>query len=74
MASRLVMTTPRPVASLRPFDPPITTGFPVTTAVSVCWACMEKVSINHAMVISPVLTSGAGMSFSGPKMSIKEAV
>jgi hypothetical protein len=32
IAARAVIITPRPVASLRPADPPISTGLPVTTA------------------------------------------
>ena len=31
-ASRATIMTPRPVASIRPCDPPIEMGFPVTTA------------------------------------------
>ena len=34
-ASFVTIMQPRPVASRRPSDPPISTGFPVTTAVTV---------------------------------------
>jgi hypothetical protein len=33
--------TPRPVASRRPSDPPISIGLPVTTDVEVCPTCIE---------------------------------
>ena len=39
--SRVMIITPRPVASRRPSDPPISTGLPVTTAVDVWPTCME---------------------------------
>src|SRR6266700_2485088 len=65
--------TPRPVASRRPRDPPSSMGLPVTTAVVACPTCMEYVSITQAMVCSPVPTSGAGMSRSGPSQSANSA-
>ena len=34
-ASRVTIMQPRPVASRRPSEPPISTGLPVTTAVTV---------------------------------------
>src|SRR5207244_7454851 len=34
-ASRVTNMTPRPVASRRPSDPPISTGLPATTAVTL---------------------------------------
>ncbi len=40
-ASRVTSIQPRPVASRRPSDPPISTGLPVTTAVTVWRLCME---------------------------------
>jgi hypothetical protein len=40
-ASRMQYCTPRPVASRRPSEPPISSGLPVTTAVSVRRACIE---------------------------------
>ncbi len=40
-ASRVTIMHPRPVASRRPSDPPISTGLPVTTAVTVCRLCIE---------------------------------
>ncbi len=61
---------PRPVASRRPSEPPISTGFPVTTAVTVWRLCMEYVSMIHAITRSLVFTSGAGTSESGPKISM----
>src|SRR2546430_2518103 len=68
-ASRVTNMHPRPVASRRPSEPPISTGFPVTTAVTVCRWCMEYVSMIHAMTRSLVFTSGAGTSESGPRVS-----
>ena len=41
MALSQTKSNPRPVAEWRPCDPPISTGFPVTTAVVVRRACME---------------------------------
>ena len=41
-------------------------GLPVTTAGTEWPACMLIVSIIHAMIWALVLTSGAGMSRSGP--------
>ncbi len=40
-ASRVTSMQPRPVASRRPREPPISTGLPVTTAVTVWRLCME---------------------------------
>ncbi len=40
-ASRVTSMHPRPVASRRPSEPPISTGLPVTTAVTVWRLCME---------------------------------
>ena len=40
-ASSQTIINPRPVASLRPFEPPNSSGFPVTTAVTVWRTCME---------------------------------
>ena len=65
---------PRPVASFRPREPPMLSGFPVTTAVTVWRICMEYVSMIQAMVCSLVLMSGAGTSFSGPINSISSEV
>ena len=73
-ASRAVIMTPRPVASRRPSDPPISTGLPVTTAVHVEPTCMLYVSITHAIVWALVLTSGAGTSLSGPMASAISAM
>ena len=39
-ASRVTIITPRPVASRRPSEPPISIGLPVTTAVEVWPTCM----------------------------------
>ena len=71
--SRATIITPRPVASRRPADPPISSGLPVTTAVSVWPTCMLYVSMIHAIVCSLVFTSGAGTSFSGPMASMISA-
>jgi len=45
-------------------------GLPVTTAGDVYPTCIEYVSMIQAMVWELVLTSGAGMSFSGPMMML----
>ena len=58
--------TPRPVASRRPRLPPSEIGLPVTTPVDVRPWLTENVSIIQPMIRSSVLTSGAGMSLSGP--------
>ena len=73
-ASRVTIIQPRPVASRRPSEPPISTGLPVTTAVTVWRLCMEYVSMIHAITRSLVLTSGAGTSESGPSVSMMLAV
>jgi hypothetical protein len=73
-ASFVTIMQPRPVASRRPSEPPISTGLPVTTAVTVCRWCMEYVSITHAITRSFVLTSGAGTSESGPSVWMIPAV
>ena len=65
-AARPMTNTPRPVASRRPRLPPSEIGLPVTTPVDVRPWLTENVSIIHAMIRSSVLTSGAGMSLSGP--------
>ncbi len=41
MASSQTTEMPRPVASLRPREPPRLTGLPVTTALTVWRICME---------------------------------
>jgi hypothetical protein len=58
--------TPRPVASVRPREPPSSIGFPVTTSGGCLPVIIVTVSTIHAMVCSSVFTSGAGMSCSGP--------
>ena len=40
-ALSVTIVQPRPVASRRPSEPPISTGLPVTTAVTVCRLCIE---------------------------------
>lgn len=65
---------PRPVASRRPSEPPISTGLPVTTDVTVWRMCIEYVSMIHAITRSFVLTSGAGTSESGPSVWMIDAV
>jgi hypothetical protein len=62
------VATPRPVASLRPWLPPISMGLPVTTPGTAYPTVMEYVSIIHAITCGLVFTSGAGMSFAGPMM------
>ena len=61
-------TTPRPVASSRPFEPKRSTGLPVTTAGEKPWN-FEYSSMIHAITCAFVFTSGAGMSVCGPMMS-----
>jgi len=73
-ASRTMVSRPRPVAAGRPSEPPSAKGLPVTTPVTVWRACMEYVSMIHAMVCSFVFMSGAGTSLSGPMMSAMAAV
>ena len=65
---------PRPVASRRPSEPPTSIGLPVTTPSDADCLCMAYVSMIHAMTRSLVLTSGAGMSDSGPSTLINAAV
>jgi len=64
------LTTPRPVASRRPSEPPISIGFPVTTPGTLNPFCCEYVSMIHAITCSFVPRSGAGMSRSGPITSM----
>ena len=59
---------------LRPSDPPISTGLPVTTAVTVWFLCIEYVSMIHAITRSFVFTSGAGTSESGPSVAMIPAI
>ena len=65
-ASSMQKTAPRAVASLRPSEPPSEIGLPVTTPGTVYPTCIEYVSMIQAIVWALVLTSGAGMSRSGP--------
>ena len=58
--------TPRPVASLRPTEPPIASGLPVTTPSTEWPWFIENVSKIHAITCELVPMSGAGMSRSGP--------
>ena len=74
MAESVHVITPRPVASRRPCEPPMRSGLPVTTAVSVRRTCIEYVSSSHAMICSFVFMSGAGISLSGPNTSMRFAV
>src|SRR5262249_6251174 len=72
-ASFVTIMQPRPVASRRPSEPPISTGLPVTTAVTVWPTRIEYVSMTHAITRSFVFTSGAGTSESGPRVAKKPA-
>ena len=65
-ARRATTATPRPVASLRPWLPPTAIGLPVTAAGMECPALIDIVSMIQAITWGVVLTSGAGMSYSGP--------
>src|ERR1700745_1540113 len=51
-ASSHTIMIPRPVASRRPRDPPMLMGLPVTTAVTVCRMCIEKVSITQSSCVA----------------------
>src|SRR5260221_4359306 len=62
IAARVVTITPRPVASVLPRDPPNTSGFPVTTALTVIPWVREYSSINQAISRGPVPISGDGQS------------
>jgi hypothetical protein len=65
-ADAMQRSAPRAVALRRPRVPPTAIGLPITDPATVWPRCIEKVSIIQAIVCEPVLTSGAGMSFSGP--------
>ena len=65
-ASRMQKRPPRAVASSRPSEPPIDSGFPVTTPSTEWPLFIEYVSKIQAIIAPSVPTSGAGMSFSGP--------
>ena len=65
-ARRATTATPRPVASLRPSLPPTESGLPVTAAGIEYPALIDMVSMIQAITWGVVLTSGAGMSRSGP--------
>jgi len=62
------MATPRPVASLRPNDPPRGIGLPVTISMTDLPSSIVTVSAIQAIVWALVLTSGAGISRLGPRM------
>ena len=57
---------PRAVALRRPRVPPTAIGLPITEAAIVWPRCIDRVSMIQDIVCEPVLTSGAGMSLSGP--------
>src|SRR5205807_9917518 len=65
-ACAVTTATPRPVALERPLLPPMASGLPVTTAGTEYPLAIETVSMIHAIISGVVLTSGAGMSLSGP--------
>ncbi len=69
-ASSATNITPRPVAALRPWLPPTESGLPVTTAGTEKPCSIEIVSMIQAMIFGEVLTSGAGMSYSGPMITL----
>ena len=72
-ASMAMMFTPRPVALGLPSLPPMSSGLPVTDAGTEYPACIESVSMIQAMISPVVLTSGAGMSDSGPTRTLISA-
>ena len=57
---------PSPVAEFRPSEPPNSIGLPVTTPGTAKPLACEYVSIIQPISRSPVPTSEAGMSLSGP--------
>ena len=57
---------PRAVALSRPSEPPCSTVLPVTTAGSARPDWRPNSSASQSMIRASVLTSGAGMSTSGP--------
>ncbi len=59
-------SAPRAVALRRPRVPPTASGLPITEAEMVWPRCIDSVSMIQAIVCDPVLTSGDGMSLSGP--------
>src|SRR5450756_2670601 len=66
MASRTVKINPKPVASVRPIEPPPPTGLPVIRP-GVYW----PTSWEYSFIIQPIIwgvvpTSGAGTSWRGP--------
>src|SRR5947207_2721178 len=65
-ALRAHTRTPVDVAPAWPRVPPIDKGLPVTEPGSSSPRIMASVSMSHAMTLPSVLTSGAGMSLSGP--------
>ena len=65
-AAAMQRCAPRAVALRRPRVPPTASGLPITEAETVWPRCIDSVSMIHAIVCEPVLTSGEGMSLSGP--------
>jgi hypothetical protein len=65
-AARAHTVTPWAVAPEWALVPPIDNGLPVTDAGAALPLAMAMVSMSHAMTRPSVLTSGAGMSRSGP--------
>ena len=67
-ASRIVTATPKPVASVRPLEPPPPSGLPVITP-GVYWpTSLEYWSIIQPIICAVVPTSGAGTSSRGPML------
>ena len=64
--ARAHTTTPVDVAPAWAGVPPIESGLPVTEPGSNSPRIIDRVSISQAMTRPSVLTSGAGMSRSGP--------
>jgi len=59
-------TTPQPVASVRPIEPPMPTGLPVMNPGAWApWITSNSSSI-HSMCCPLLMTSGAGTSWKGP--------
>jgi hypothetical protein len=65
-ASRRVMTTPYPVASVRPSEPPRPTGLPVMKPGSRPLCIFSNSSSIQSICCASVITSGAGTSVTGP--------
>jgi hypothetical protein len=69
-AARAQVTHPVDVAPVWPREPPIDSGLPVTDAARFLPETIDSVSTSQAITRLSVLTSGAGMSVSGPSSGL----